>query len=66
MEYISTRGFGPIESARAITDGIAPDGGLYVPTYFPSLSIEAIEELTALSYAESAGKRRGVSLRDYA
>lgn len=31
MDFVSTRGGGPVSFARALQDGLAPDGGLYVP-----------------------------------
>lgn len=37
MNYISTRGKAPaVSSAEALVNGIAPDGGLYLPEVFPS------------------------------
>ena len=36
MEYISTRGMSPaVDSAQAVLNGLAPDGGLYVPRHLP-------------------------------
>ncbi len=50
MKYISTRGnIQPIIAEEAILTGLAPDGGLYIPTTFPQL-IET-ERLRELSYA---------------
>ena len=41
MKYISTRNINRVVSgAQAIVEGISPDGGLYVPASFPSLSAE--------------------------
>ena len=38
MKFISTRGNGEIiSSSKAIINGIADDGGLYVPKEFPKL-----------------------------
>ena len=38
MEYISTRGKAqPTDSANSIIQGIASDGGLFVPAEFPNL-----------------------------
>ncbi len=54
MEYISTRGFGPVSFERTILDGLAPDGGLYVPTHYPKIPFDKMEELTYLSYEEVA------------
>ena len=37
MNYIGTRGFtGPRTFAGALLDGLAPDGGLYVPQTYPT------------------------------
>ncbi|MBE6958317.1 MAG: threonine synthase [Ruminococcaceae bacterium] len=37
MQYRSTRGFSPeIDSAQAVLNGLAPDGGLYLPVVLPS------------------------------
>ncbi|ESQ93093.1 threonine synthase [Asticcacaulis sp. AC460] len=37
MNYIGTRGFtGPKSFAGALLDGLAPDGGLYVPAAYPT------------------------------
>lgn len=36
MEYISTRGRSPaVDSAQAVLDGLATDGGLYLPAHLP-------------------------------
>lgn len=37
MDYISTRGHAPaVDSAQAVLQGLAPDGGLYVPEALPA------------------------------
>lgn len=37
MDYISTRGTSPaVDSAQAVLNGLAPDGGLYVPKSIPA------------------------------
>ena len=39
MQYRSTRGHSPeIDSAQAVLNGLAPDGGLYLPTQIPAFS----------------------------
>jgi len=39
MKFVSTRGSSPeINASQAILDGIAPDGGLYVPAHFPQFA----------------------------
>ena len=36
MDYIYTRGHAPaVDSAQAVLQGLAPDGGLYVPEALP-------------------------------
>lgn len=54
MEYISTRGLGAVSGSRAILDGIAADGGLYVPVSFPVLTAEDFEVLSGQDYPERA------------
>ncbi len=56
MHYISTRGFGPVNFETTVLDGLAPDGGLYVPTSYPKLSREELDELSFLSYEDMADK----------
>ncbi|NLN07935.1 MAG: threonine synthase, partial [Firmicutes bacterium] len=52
--YKSTRGgSGSVDAATAILQGIAPDGGLYVPTIIPSAAW-TLSELTQLTYQELA------------
>lgn len=56
MKYESTRGNSlAITSAEAIKKGIAPDGGLYVPSTKVEISHEEINHLASLAYAERAG-----------
>ena len=55
MDYVSTRGDAPSLSFDAVTlAGLAPDGGLYVPSAWPMLSRDAIAALAGLSYVETA------------
>jgi threonine synthase len=55
MDYVSTRGAAPSLRFDAVTlAGLAPDGGLYVPATWPTLSREAIAALAGLSYIETA------------
>ncbi len=66
MKYISTRG-GKDETtaAGAIKQGLAADGGLFMPDEIPSLSQEKIAELCKLSYAERAANILSMYLTDY-
>ncbi len=54
MKFISTRGGECVSGARAIAQGIAKDGGLFVPEKFPSVSQKELEEMLPMSYAERA------------
>jgi threonine synthase len=62
--YHSTRGHGErLSGGAALLRGIAPDGGLYVPSFFPRLSPEA---LAGASYPEAALAVLGPFLPDLA
>ena len=53
MLFVSTRGESPaISASEAILQGLAPDGGLYVPEYFPHIALEKLSSVT--SYPELA------------
>jgi threonine synthase len=55
MDYISTRGSAPaLDFAGATLAGLASDGGLYVPSKWPSLDPAEIAALAGLPYAELA------------
>ena len=44
MKFISTRGQSPAVSfGAALTQGLAPDGGLYIPEQWPSLPLSAFD-----------------------
>lgn len=50
MTFVSTRGAaGGVTLSRAILDGIAPDGGLYVPARLPALDPDAFPADLALT-----------------
>ena len=49
MEYFSTRSQQDrVTAAQAIAQGLAPDGGLFLPEEFPALSQSDLEELTGM------------------
>lgn len=49
MNYCSTRDAGrTVTLSRALEDGIAPDGGLYVPVWLPAAPIRELADLTTL------------------
>ncbi len=55
MHYISTRGFvAPTDFKGALLNGLAGDGGLYVPESVPTLTSAEISALAGLSYPELA------------
>ena len=57
MEYISTRGQdGPLSYQDALLNGLARDGGLYLPTSWPRFSLDEIRAMRDLSYAELAAR----------
>ena len=57
MDYISTRGQdGPLGYEAALLSGLARDGGLYLPTEYPTFSSDEIAAMANLSYAELAGR----------
>lgn len=65
MDFISTRGLGAVSAGTAILKGIAEDGGLYVPSFFPKLSKEDLRNMVAMDYAERAACIIGMFLSDY-
>ena len=68
MKYVSTRdleGSIKITSAQAIKKGLAPDGGLYMPTSFPKIGNEDIKLLISLPYHKRAEYILSLFLDDY-
>jgi threonine synthase len=57
MHYISTRNKNlRVRASEAILNGLAPDGGLFVPESIPSLSKEDVKNLCGAGYAERAAR----------
>jgi threonine synthase len=55
MHYVSTRGSAPTLDFEAVTlAGLASDGGLYVPQFWPQFSAAEIAALRGKTYAETA------------
>lgn len=51
MEYFSTRNKNyKVSAAEAIAKGLAPDGGLFVPSSVPSVSADEIKALCTMDY----------------
>ena len=57
MLYKSTRGSSnEVPFSEVLLGGLAPDGGLYMPEHFPSMTLEQINEMEGLEYHELASK----------
>jgi threonine synthase len=66
MKYVSTRqGLTGITASQAIIHGLAPDGGLYVPTEIPQVGEEFLRELCKLPYRTRAVKVLGLFLEEF-
>lgn len=63
MRYVSTRGQSPaVPASTTILNGLAPDGGLYVPESLPALDLTALQ---GLSYRARAEKILSLFLTDF-
>lgn len=57
MQYISTRGqAAPATFTQTVLEGLAPDGGLYVPIAWPTLSTDQLEAAKTAPYWETAAE----------
>lgn len=66
MYYKSTRDSKlQVNSATAIAQGISTDGGLFVPSEIPQISMDEIAALADMSYAERANVVFGKFLTDF-
>ena len=66
MFYKSTRNSDvKVSSAQAIAQGISKDGGLFVPSEIPSLTLEEIKEIGSMSYADRAAAVFSKYLTDF-
>lgn len=64
--YISTRGgVAPVTASKAIYQGLAPDGGLFVPETVPSVSKDFVAKLANLSYRDLAKEIFSLYLDDF-
>jgi len=55
IQFVSNKGGGqPVDFETAILDGFASDGGLYVPTTLPEISLEEMTKWKDYSYTEVA------------
>ena len=63
--YKSTRGqYNHVTASSAILQGLAPDGGLFVPERFPVLD-KSIDELAGMDYKQTAYEVMKLFLTDY-
>ena len=66
MKYVSTReGSGGITASQAIVRGLAPDGGLYVPTELPKVDADFIRGLCGVDYRARAVAVLGLFLEEF-
>ncbi len=55
MRYASTRGYSKNQTfCDILLEGLAPDGGLYLPTCYPRVTTDQLESWRGLSYADLA------------
>ncbi|MBQ8394437.1 MAG: threonine synthase [Clostridia bacterium] len=64
MHFISTRGGEKVTGAQAIVQGLAKNGGLYVPEKFPQITEAEFESMKDMSYPERAAFILGKYLAD--
>ena len=67
MKYYSTRDVNKAkyDSAQVIKQGLASDGGLFIPESIPTITKADICEMQNMSYAERAAKILSMFLTDY-
>ena len=66
MKYVSTReGITEITASQAIVRGLAPDGGLYVPTELPQVDLAFIRRLCAMDYRGRAVEILSLFLEEF-
>ena len=54
MFFISTRGEEKVTGAQAIAQGLAKDGGLFVPENFPKITKDDFDQMSEMNYPERA------------
>ena len=68
MNYFSTRDTerkNPKTSAEVIKQGLADDGGLFLPEQIPQIDLDFISGMSKLTYSERAAKILSLYLSDY-
>ena len=62
MKYLSTRGDAtPRAFCEILLEGLAPDGGLYLPQSYPHIDAATLARWRKLSYAELAFEMPAIS-----
>ena len=65
LSYQSTRGGqAGVTASQAVLQGLAADGGLFMPTEIPKLDV-SIEKLAGMTYQETAYEVMKLFLTDY-
>ena len=54
MYFISTRGGEKVTGAQAIVQGLAKNGGLFVPEKFPTVTQDEMQAMAEMNYPERA------------
>ncbi len=65
MYFVSTRGEERVTGAQAVVQGIAGDGGLFVPERFPEVSAQELEQMLGMDYPERAACILGKYFDEY-
>ena len=65
MSFFSTRGESCATASQAILRGLAPDGGLYVPTMYPTVSMQKISRICEMDYVHRAMHVLKLYLEDF-
>lgn len=66
MNYTSTRDNTiSVSSAQAITMGLSKNGGLFIPTEIPKVSMDEINDMIGMNYIERAKKVLSLYLTDF-
>jgi threonine synthase len=65
VQYISTRGgMEPTDFCETLLEGLAPDGGLAIPTQLPTVDPSTLESWRGLDYADLASEVIGLFATD--
>ena len=64
MKFISTRGGEKVSGAQAIVQGLAKNGGLFVPEKFPKITDKEMDEMAEMTYPQRAAFVLGKYLAD--